>query len=167
MARSDAPEILRPSVVDRLIARKGERAESRYFDGIDVRELKASVARDLEWLLNTRVWLPPDAAELRGLDEARESILTWGIPDLSTFSWASPQDCQAIAAIVERTIRTFEPRLLSRSVRVEILPGEDVADFSVKLRIHAVLHVEPINEHVTFDSSADFEGGGIRIESFE
>jgi len=167
VARSDAPEILRPSVVERLTARKGERPESSWYDGIDVRELKAAVARDLEWLLNTRVWLPPDAAELRGLDEARSSILTYGIPDLSVFSWASPQDCQTIASIVEKTIRTFEPRLLPRTVRVEILPGEDVADFLVRLRIQGVLHVEPINEHVTFDSSADFEGGGIRIESFE
>lgn len=167
MARGDAPEMLRPSVIDRLTAPRGPGRESRFLEGVDVRTLKAAVARDLQWLLNTRVWMPADSSALRGLDEARESILTYGIPDLSTFSWASPQDCQAIASLVEKAIRTFEPRLIGRSVRVEILPGDDVSDFSVKLRIHAVLHVEPINEHVTFDSTADFEGGGIRIESFE
>ena len=72
-----------------------------------------------------------------------------------------------IAAIVEKAIRTFEPRLLPRSVRVEILPTDDISDFSVKLRIEAILYVDPINEHVAFDSTADFDGGGIRIESFE
>ena len=166
MAASSRAEMLRASVVDRLCAKPGERPESQWFQGLDVRQLKAAVARDLAWLLNTRVWLPADAAELEGLEEARESILTYGIPDLSRFSWASPQDARTIAGLVEQAIRSFEPRLLARTVKVEILPNDDVADFSVKLRIEAILYVEPISELVTFDSSADFEGGGIRIESF-
>jgi len=167
VARSDASRILRPSIIDRLVTRPGERSESSYFDGVTARELKASVARDLAWMLNTRVWAPADSEALAGLDEARSSILTYGIPDLSSFSWVNPQDCREIAAQVEKAIRTFEPRLLPRSVRVEILPSDDISDFSVKLRIEAILHVDPINEHVAFDSTADFDGGGIRIESFE
>lgn len=167
MARSDASRILRPSIIDRLVTRPGERSESSYFDGVSARDLKASVARDLAWLLNTRVWTPTEADTLAGLDEAGRSILTYGIPDLSSFSWANPQDCREIASLVEKAIRTFEPRLLPRSVRVEILPSDDISDFTVKLRIEAILHVDPINEHVAFDSTADFDGGGIRIESFE
>ncbi len=167
MARPDSLRILRPSIIDRLVTRPGERSESSYFDGVTARELKASVARDLAWLLNTRVWAPDDDASFAGLDEARRSITAYGIPDLSSFSWVNPQDCREIAALVEKAIRTFEPRLLPRSVRVEILPSEDISDFSVKLRIEAILYVDPINEHVAFDSTADFDGGGIRIESFE
>lgn len=166
MATSNRGEILRASVIDRLCAKPGEKPESQWFEGLDVRALKASVARDLAWLLNTRVWLPPEDTTLDGLGESGESILTYGIPDLSRFSWASPQDGRTIAGLVEKAIRTFEPRLLPRTVKVEILPNDDIADFSVKLRIEAVLYVEPIHELVTFDSSADFEGGGIRIESF-
>ncbi len=166
MARADSGKILRPSLIDRL-AKTPDRAEGDFFEGIGIRELKAEVARDLEWLLNTRMWLPPEAKDLDGLDEARHSIVTYGIPDLSVFSWANPQDCKKIAKLVENAIRTFEPRLLSRSVRCEILPTEDVSDFSLKLRIEAILHVDPITEHVAFDSAADFDGGGIRIESFE
>lgn len=167
MAKPGESEILRPSVLDRLMKRPEHRSESVYFEGIGIRELKEAVARDLAWLLNTRMWLPLDAAELAGLEQARESVLTYGIGDLSVFSWASPQDCKKIAGMVERAIRIFEPRLLARTVRCEILPGEDSADFSVKLRIEAVLYVEPISEHVTFDSVADLDAGGIRIESFE
>ncbi len=166
MAERGADDILRPSIIDRLSGRFGgsRRAE---FQPIGVRELKQAVARDLEWLLNTRVWLPQDPEELAELTEARESLLSYGIPDLSVFSWASPTDCQRIAARVERAIRTFEPRLLSRSVRCEILPSTDSSDFSLKIRIEAVLYVEPISEHVTFDTKADFDGGGIRVENFE
>jgi type VI secretion system protein ImpF len=167
VARADSTRILRPSIVDRLVARPGEIAENRYFEGISARELKASVARDLAWLLNTRVWIPSDDETLSGLGEAGQSILTYGIPDLASYSWTNPQDCREIAAVVEKAIRTFEPRLLPRSVRVEILPNDDVADFTVRLRIEAILHVDPINEHVAFDSTADLDGGGIRIESFE
>ena len=167
MADSGSSDIIRPSVLDRLMRRPATRSEQMYYEGIGLRELKMSVARDLAWLLNTRMWIPPEADDLKGLDETRNSIITYGIPDLSIFSWASPQDCKQIAAMVETAIRTFEPRLLARSVHCEILPSEDVADFSVKLRIEAVLYVEPIREHVTFDSVADFDGGGIRIETFE
>ncbi len=167
MSDSGSGEILRPSILDRLMQRPDSKSERMYYEGIGLRELKESVARDLAWLLNTRMWIPPEADELAGLEETRNSVMTYGIPDLSVFSWASPQDCKTIASMVETAIRTFEPRLLSGSVRCEILPSEDVADFSVKLRIEAVLYVDPIREHVTFDSFADFEGGGIRVESFE
>ena len=166
MAERGADDILRPSIIDRLSGRFGGRRRAE-FQPIGVRELKRSVARDLEWLLNTRVWLPQDPEELAELTEARESLLNYGIPDLSVFSWASPTDCQRIAARVEQAIRIFEPRLLSRSVRCEILPSTDSSDFSLKIRIEAVLYVEPISEHVTFDTKADFDGGGIRVENFE
>jgi type VI secretion system protein ImpF len=167
VAESDASDILRPSLFDRLMKRHDGASERVYFDGIGVRELKQMVARDLAWLLNTRMWVPDDSDELKNLEEVQSSVITYGIPDLSTFSWVNPQDCKKIAAIVERTIRTFEPRLLGRSVKCEILPTNDLSDFSVKLRIEAILHVDPISEHVAFDSVADFDGGGIQIESFE
>lgn len=167
MASSDSSDVLRPSVIDRLMKREEGKSERVYFEGIGVRDLRESVARDLAWLLNTRIWLPLDSGEYEHLPESRDSVLTYGLPDLSIFSWANPQDCRKIASMVEKTIRTFEPRLVGRTVKCEILPSEDVADFTVRLRIEAILHVDPISEHVTFDSVADIEGGGIQVESFE
>jgi len=149
-----------------MIRRDG-RPERNYFDGIGVREMKQSVAEDLERLLNTRVWLPADIEDLEGLEETQASLIAYGIPDLSVYSWASPTDSREIMQLVEKAIRTFEPRLVARTVRCEIIPSEDVSDFSLKLRIDGLLQVDPISEHVTFDSAADFDGGGLRIESFE
>ena len=117
--------------------------------------------------LVTRMWLPAEASQLEGLTETSASIVTYGLPDLSNFSWANPQDCKKIAGLVERAIRTFEPRLMPRSVRCEISASEDAADFSVALHLEAILHVEPYSELVSFDSIADIAAGGIRIESFE
>jgi type VI secretion system protein ImpF len=133
--------------------------------GVGARELREAVARDLEWLLNTRVWHPWE--NLERLEEARASILTYGMPELSKFSWSAPEDARTIAGLIEKAVRTFEPRLLARSVKCEVLPSQDVSDFSLRIRIEAILQVEPISEPVAFDTSFDFEGGGLHIESFE
>jgi len=130
-----------------------------------VRELREAVARDLEWLLNTRIWYPWE--NLDRLEEARASILTYGMPELSTFSWSAPEDARTIAGLIEKAVRTFEPRLLPRSVKCEVLPSRDVSDFSLRIRIEAILQVDPISEPVAFDTALDFGGGGLRIESFE
>jgi type VI secretion system protein ImpF len=167
MPAPSADQLLLPSVFDRLMKRPQNRAESGYLEAMSLRDLRQAVARDLAALLNTRMWLPADARQLEGLEETSASIVTYGLPDLSSFSWANPQDCKKIASLVERAIRTFEPRLLSRSVRCEISASDDVADFTVSLHLEAVLHVDPYSEHVSFDSVADIAAGGIRIESFE
>ena len=163
----ETTDVIRPSVLARLMKRPEGRSERMYYEGVGVRELKAEVAADLERLLNTRMWLPHEDEALSGLDEARDSILTYGIPELSTYSWANEEDAKKIAGMVTDVIRTFEPRLVGRTVRCEIIPVDDVDDFSLKFRIEGLLQVDPISEHVTFDSAADIDGGGIRIESFE
>ncbi len=162
-ARRAGNEVLRPSILDRLTD-TSKKSTTQSFEGIGVRELKQAVARDLEWLLNTRIWLP---WQLDRLEEASSSILAYGMPDLSTFSWTVAEDARAIARKIEEAIRTFEPRLLSRSIKCEVLPSDDVSDFRLRIRIEAILDVEPINEPVLFDTGIDVAGGGLRIESFE
>jgi type VI secretion system protein ImpF len=161
--RGERNQTLRPSLIDRLSASPPGGARSA-LDGISAAELKRSVARDLEWLLNTRVWTPWNLA---ALEEAGRSILNYGMPELSAYSWASSDDARSIKSLIETAIRTFEPRLLPRSIKTEVLPAEDVADFTLRIRIEAILHVEPISEPVVFDTGLDFEGGGLRVERFE
>jgi type VI secretion system protein ImpF len=162
MSREPDNDVLRPSIVDRLIA--PSRSEGAFY-GTSARELRAAVARDLEWLLNTRIWCPWE--NLDRLEEARASILTYGMPELSKFSWRAPEDARAIAGLIEKAVRTFEPRLLPRSVKCEVLPSQDVSDFSLRIRIEAILQVDPISEPVAFDTGLDVGGGGLRVESLE
>jgi len=154
---------LLPSIIDRLGAPTGTGGRVA-LEGQSAAELKRSVARDLEWLLNTRVWTPWN---LDALEEASRSILNYGIPELSGFSWASADDARSIKSLIETAIRTFEPRLLPRSIKTEVLPAQDVADFTLRIRIEAILHVDPISEPVVFDTGLDFDGGGLRVERFE
>ena len=161
MARASNTSILRPTVIDRLLQPTGG-ARSAY-PAIGLRELKAAVARDLEWLLNTKSALT-GAAELEDLEEAKESILTYGIPDFSNASWRSEGDARRICRDITAAVKTFEPRLLPSSVRVVILPSTSSVDMRLTFRIEGTLHVEPISEPVFFDSNVQTDTGAIQVE---
>ncbi len=155
--RAEAP--LRPGVLDRLMAPVSPAARAQLQE-MGPRELAAAVARDLDWLLNTKRWVPDDMTEL---PEASVSILTYGLPDLSTYSWRNPGDAQSIARLIEETIRRFEPRLRERSIQVTPLPGNDADDFKLRFRIDATLEVEPIRMPVSFDTDVDFDASRIHV----
>jgi type VI secretion system protein ImpF len=157
-----AEEILRPSFLDRVTA---PRERGPALQAMSARDLRAAVARDLEWLLNTRIWWPWEG--LDRLEEAKASILTYGIPELSGYSWTSAKDARQVADVIERAIRRFEPRLLPRTVKCEVRPSSEVDDFTLRIRIEAVLHVEPVTEPVAFDAGVDATGGGLHVEKFE
>jgi type VI secretion system protein ImpF len=159
MARAPVTSLLRPTVLDRLLQPPGTRA----FPAIGLRELKAAVARDLEALLNTTSLLS-DSAELAELPEARESILAYGIPDFSNASWRNPSEARRICRDIEAAVRTFEPRLVSDSVRVVMQQGDPSSDMKLRFRIEGTLRVEPISEPVSFDSDVETGTGAIRIE---
>lgn len=131
------------------------------YEYIGVRELRDSIARDLEWLLNSKF---TKFLDLERFPEAQNSILTYGVPDFSSYSWRSSSDALAISRILEETIRRFEPRLLPRSIKVEAGENSEVDNFSLGFRIHAVLNVDPIREAVSFDTSIDFESTAVHVK---
>jgi type VI secretion system protein ImpF len=147
-------------VLDRLIAPEGAAARAQLQE-MGPQELAAAVARDLDWLLNTKRWVPDDLTEL---PEASHSILTYGLPDLSTYSWRNPGDATAISRLLEETIRRFEPRLRERSVKVTPLERNDADDFRLRFRIDATLEVEPIRLPVSFDTDIDFDASRITVK---
>jgi type VI secretion system protein ImpF len=159
MARGNATSVLRPTLLDRLLEPKGSPAHP----AIGLRELKRAVARDLEWLLNTKTVLTRHPV-IAQLPEARASILTYGIPDYTNASWRSPADARRICGEIAQAVRVFEPRLVPATVRVTVLPSQGVDDFSLRFRIEGTLHVEPITEPVYFDSSVEMGTGEFRVD---
>jgi type VI secretion system protein ImpF len=151
MARIREDQPLVPSVLDRLIdedpslSREAPKSRSQV-----IRELKLSVRRDLENLLNTR-WRPvPWPAELTELEQ---SLVNYGIPDFSGVNLSTPQDREDFRTTVERTIRMFEPRF--KSVKVILLDNTNTADRVLRFRIDAMLHATPAPEPVVFDSTLE------------
>jgi type VI secretion system protein ImpF len=160
--------VLRPSLLQRLIGEDGEARPTEDLR-IGLRELRREVLRDLEALLNTRVALHGSFDEH---PEVRDSILAYGMPDVSTFSQSSENDMKHLTELIADIVRRFEPRLDGRSVRVEratdeaaALSGKPAQEpiTNVRFRIHAVLHVEPLREHVTFDTRIEMETGAVHV----
>lgn len=161
MARVDAEQPLSPSVLDRLLDDEPENTRepprSRYQL---LRDLKQSVRRDLENLLNTRwrctKW-PPD------LEQLEESLANYGIPDFSGTNFGSAESREQLRAIVEQVIRKFEPRF--KSVKVVLLANKDETDRRLRLRIDAVLYAEPSPERVVFDSKLEPIRGEFAVDT--
>lgn len=112
-----------------------------------VDELKESVARDLESLLNTRASLFDNQFER--FPESHDSVASYGMGDFVGLSLANPADRDLICRSLERAIAHHEPRLRHVEVRLE-------ADRStvgcLQFGINAVLFVNPASEPVTFDA---------------
>ena len=105
-------------------------------------QLKASVRRELDRLLNTRCSIP-----LHLLAEEERSVINYGIPDFSSLSPHNADDHVLIASIVGQTITAFEPRL--RNVRVDVGPAF-TAESALWLNINAELVVGMFAEPVSF-----------------
>jgi type VI secretion system protein ImpF len=156
MSASRPGEILRHSVLDRLapIGGGSRRRDLR----IGVEELKQSVRRDIEWLLNSRRPL----LNLTDLPEARTSILAYGLADLTLFS-GNPTDCQRICTLIEEALRTFEPRLQPRSIKVTHVTTREDTHVRLHFNIHALLNVDPVREPISFDTSVETASGAVQV----
>jgi type VI secretion system protein ImpF len=147
------------SVLDRLIDQEpGNRLENPLSRAQSVRILKTAVRRDLEWLLNTRrIADPPD----EGLKEVNRSVYVYGLPDLSSFSAAQAGDRNRLMRQIAATISLFEPRLAN--VRVLFVETPDAGKKDVRLRIEAMLRMDPVPEPIFFDTVIDLKSGNCQL----
>jgi len=159
MARSLGESTITNSVLDRLIDQEPEnRMENPLSRSQSVRLLKSAVRRDLEWLLNTRrIADPPD----EGLKELNRSTYTYGLPDLSSLTMASPADRNRLVRQILATIGQFEPRLAN--VRLVMVETENAAKKDVRLRIEAMLRMDPVPEPISFDTLIELKSGNCHL----
>lgn len=154
---------LQPSLLDRLIDDHPDRASERQTDQfLDQSDLKAAVTRDLSALLNCvalEVVYPLDAYPL-----VRESVLNYGVPDLSGRTATSLQP-REIEQGVTRAIRTFEPRILRNGLTVKLHrnTGEMSANTLV-FEIEGMVFGQPAPFQVAFRSELDLESGNITFD---
>jgi len=137
-----------PTLFDRLADNAPhESAERHPLRLITAEELKESVAKDLESLLNCRCAFSEDIFEK--YPESLKSMCSYGMNDFVGLSLANPADRNFICRSLERTIGTHEKRL--KDVRV-LLELEEGAVNRLKFAIHALLIVHPSTEPVFFDA---------------
>ncbi|MBC2713415.1 MAG: type VI secretion system baseplate subunit TssE [Desulfosarcina sp.] len=138
------------SLLDRLVDHEPVKSqEPVQYRLMGMREIRASVVRDLEHLLNTRqhIFIPP--SEYR---EINNSVYVYGLRDFSSENPKNPFALRKIRQEIEQTISKFEPRLKNAKVHVEpATKGERALSF----KITGILVVEPLSEPVAFDTYFD------------
>lgn len=135
-----------PSLFDKLF--DGDVHAPHALRRLSVEEIKETVARDIEALLNTRMVFTEES--LKRFPECQRSVLTYGLSDFSGLSLASFYDREFICRSLEQAIARHEPRLTQ--VRV-VLQVDGRATSVLYFAITAMLDVGPAHEPVTFDAT--------------
>jgi type VI secretion system protein ImpF len=160
MAKIQADQPLVPSVLDRLLDDEPEvKREAPRTRNQLLRELKQSVRRDLENLLNTR---RRSLGWPASLTELESSLVNYGIPDFLSGNMASSEGREQLCQALETVIRTYESRF--KTVKVHLLDNGDPLDRTLRFRIDALLRADPAPEPVVFDSAVEPGTGTIQVK---
>jgi type VI secretion system protein ImpF len=136
-----------PGLFDRLLDVPVKGATSATVSRMSVEDLKDSVARDLEALLNTRTVIPEEL--LKRYPECSRSIVTYGLNDFAGRSLSSHDDRAYICLCLEKAIARHEPRL--RNVKASLEVREDAIN-RLNFAITALMVVSTSQEPVNFDA---------------
>ena len=140
-----------PSILDRVLGDSASLASARPRSRAQqLTELRNSIRRDLEALLNThRTCRSPPA----DLTELERSIQQYGVPDFLSVNAGAIAVREELRRSLEEIIRRFEPRF--KSVTVVLLEDAAQPDRTLRFRIDALMYAEPAPEPVSFDSMLD------------
>lgn len=131
---------LQPTLLDRLTDDEpsNRKAEANSFRGWSIKQLRASICRDLEYLLNS-VNLE-SAVDLSAYPHVARSVVNYGISEFAgkTLSSIATQADEAVR-MLQATIIAFEPRLESSSVKVELVRN---AEASVHNQLQFYIHAD-------------------------
>ena len=160
MSRFDSQMPLVPSLMDRLIDTEPDvSTEPLWSRSHTLAQLKESVRRDLENLLNTRQTRTD--LFLQSCETAR-SILTYGVPDFTAQGMDASDEQHRLKEAVGQAIRTFEPRLIE--VQVDVEATDSTFDRKIHLKINAILCAEPVIESIVFDTIVETSSGTCEVK---
>ena len=154
-------ERLQPSLLDRLTDDEpGNPQEGSDKRVLSLSQLKASVLRDLTWLLNTTSLLDADATLHT---PAGTSVINYGLPALAGNS-ASSIDISALETLIHRAIATFEPRILRSTLRVRarVAQGE-MNHNALSFEIEGDLWAQPVALPLLLRTDLDLESGHVQV----
>lgn len=148
MARIDKKKKLRPSILDRLFDNEPDN-QSEVDPGQHqlLKQLRSSIRRDLEHLLNTRFFVIQPPSIYKEIDK---SLLNYGLQDLATVNIIDLEKRDDFTRMLEKTLLQYEPRF--KSVKVSFLDDEEKIDRTLRFRIDAVIYADPLPETIIFDS---------------
>ncbi len=160
MSRPDPDLAVTISILDRLIDQNPAAvADPPANRSQSVRQLKASLRRDLEWLLNTRR-NPEEAPE--SYRELFRSLYNYGLPDITSVGLHSSRERQRLMRLIEQTIEIFEPRLTG--TRVRAIEDAGSTPRILRFQIEALLKMDPAPEQILFDTVLQLNTGEYQVK---
>jgi type VI secretion system protein ImpF len=125
-------------------------------------QMRDIVQRDLMFLLNT-ISMENDLDRGR-YPHAASSTINYGIPPLAG-AYLVSRKWSDIEEMIQRAVREFEPRLISDSLAVKPLAGEDAANpYNVLMfEIRGMIHMDPYPLEFLVQSSIDLETSRMNI----
>jgi len=147
--------VLRRSVLDRLV-QSGEPEPRNWYES--VRALKASVLRDIEWLLNSRRVIDPAGD---AFPELQQSVYHFGLPDITSLTTDSASARKQLLRQLEACIEQFEPRL--SNVRVNEADTEGKGGRRMRFVVEGLLRLHPDPEPISFDTLMEAGTGRFSI----
>lgn len=167
MGQWSLKERLQPSLLDRLTDLNPENSqESSSQQSMSQTQFKEAVIRDLGWLLNS-VALEV-CVELDSFPEVKQSVLNYGLPDLSGHT-SSTVDVHSVEKAIRSAILQFEPRIIKNSLKVKVHSNPDAMSHnSLIFEIAGAVFGQPSPFQVVLKSELDLECGEFNLaESFD
>ena len=124
-----------------------------------LRQLRAAVKRDLEWLLNT-TRMPIEVPE--ACEEVKNSVLFFGLPDIASIFIADTGEQVRLLRSLEAAVETFEPRLVH--ARVTTREKYRAAQQAITFHVEAMLMIDPAPERIAFDTVLEITKGSYSVK---
>jgi type VI secretion system protein ImpF len=152
---------LQPCLLDRLTDDEPHsRVEGRAQRTVSPARFKEGVLRDLRWLFNTQRHLEHEG--LAEFPEVEKSVFNFGVRDpVGVFS--EGRDLTELERELHETILRFEPRIIRRTLRVQVSRSENEqsqrSPHRISLQIAADLWAQPLPEKFFAKTEIDPETG--------
>ncbi len=162
MAELSTSERLQPALLDRLIDDDPKNTqESRDRRILSMRQLRASVLRDLNWLLNTPCRPPDD--EIYECPVVARSVLNYGMPSMAGLT-ASSTRAARIETWIREAVEAFEPRMVPGTLHVRVSSSDDQsAHRSLSFEISGEICPLPVPESLYVKTELDLETGHCEV----
>lgn len=162
MAELSFNERLQPSLLDRLTdERPFEKEEPRSQRVISLARLRKLVRRDMAWLLNAGNM--ESLADLGAYPAVRNSVLNYGIPDLSGLM-VSALSKEDIERMIKNALLVYEPRILANTLRVRAdISAERMNQNAIMFEIEGRLWAQPMPAELFLKTEIDLETGQVEV----
>jgi len=129
-----------------------------------LKEIRACVKRDLDWLLNASQYAPQE--DLDGYPDVASSVINFGMPDL-TGKTVSGFDQRHMERLLKQVIVNFEPRIIRNTLTVRVIADKTLFDHNALVfEIEGELWAEPQPLHLLLRTEFELEDGNVSVYDY-